>query len=71
MDGYDVRDVQLQSLRQQVGMVMQETLLFADTVRVNIAFGRPDATDEEVRAAARAARADEFIEHLPNGYDTE
>ena len=65
VDGHDVRDVQLQSLRQQIGIVMQETLLFADTVRANIAYGRPGATDAEIRAAARAARADEFIERLP------
>src|SRR6185295_17973363 len=70
VDGHDVREVQLQSLRQQIGMVMQETLLFAGTVRANIAFGRPDASDEEIRAAARAARADEFVERLPGGYDT-
>ena len=70
VDGHDVRDVQLQSLRQQIGIVMQETLLFADTVRANIAYGRPGATDAEIRAAARAARADEFIERLPRAYDT-
>jgi ATP-binding cassette, subfamily B, multidrug efflux pump len=70
IDGHDVRDVELQSLRQQIGMVMQETMLFSDTVRANIAFGRPGATDEQIRAAARAARADEFIERLPDGYDT-
>jgi ATP-binding cassette subfamily B protein len=70
VDGHDVRDVQLASLRQQIGIVMQETLLFADTVRANIAYGRPGATDDDVRAAARAARADEFIERLPRGYDT-
>jgi ATP-binding cassette, subfamily B, multidrug efflux pump len=70
VDGYDVRDVQLGTLRQQIGIVMQETLLFADTVRANIAFGRPGATDGEIRAAARAARADEFVERLPAGYDT-
>jgi ATP-binding cassette subfamily B protein len=70
VDGHDVRDVKLQSLRQQIGMVMQETLLFADTIRSNIAYGRPGATDDEIRAAARAARADEFIERLPNTYDT-
>jgi ATP-binding cassette subfamily B multidrug efflux pump len=70
IDGHDLRDVQLQSLRQQIGMVMQETMLFANTVRANIAFGRPEATDAEIRAAARAARADEFIDRLPNGYDT-
>jgi ATP-binding cassette subfamily B protein len=65
-----VRDVRLQSLRQQIGMVMQETLLFGGTIRANIAYGRPGATDDEIRAAARAARADEFIERLPDGYDT-
>ena len=70
VDGYDVRDVQIQTLRQQIGIVMQETLLFADTVRANIAFGRPGATDAEIRAAARAARADEFVERLPRQYDT-
>ena len=70
VDGHDVRDVQIQTLRQQIGIVMQETLLFADTVRDNIAFGRPGATDAEIRAAARAARADEFIERLPEAYDT-
>ena len=70
IDGHDVRDVKLQSLRQQIGIVMQETLLFADTIRANIAYGRPGATDDEIRAAARAARADEFIERLPQGYDT-
>ena len=70
VDGHDVRDVRLQSLRQQIGIVMQETLLFADTVRANIAYGRPGATDAEIRSAAQAARADEFIERLPRGYDT-
>lgn len=70
VDGHDVRDVRLQSLRQQIGIVMQETLLFADSIRANIAYGRPGATDDEIRAAARAARADEFIERLPKGYDT-
>jgi len=70
IDGHDVRDVKLQSLRQQIGIVMQETLLFADSIRANIAYGRPGATDAEIRAAARAARADEFIERLPRGYDT-
>jgi ATP-binding cassette subfamily B protein len=70
VDGHDVRDVRLQSLRQQIGIVMQETLLFADTIRANIAYGRPGASDDEIRAAARAARADEFIEKLPKAYDT-
>jgi ATP-binding cassette subfamily B protein len=71
IDGHDVRDVQLQSLRQQIGMVMQETLLFGGTIRANIAFGRPGASQDEIKAAAKAARADEFIERLPEGYDTE
>jgi ATP-binding cassette subfamily B protein len=70
VDGHDVRDVRLQSLRPQIGIVMQETLLFADTIRANIAYGRPGASDDEIRAAARAARADEFIERLPKAYDT-
>lgn len=70
VDGYDVRDVRLQSLRRQIGVVMQETLLFSGTIRENIVFGRPTATDDEVRAVARAARADEFIERLPHQYDT-
>jgi ATP-binding cassette subfamily B protein len=70
VDGHDVRDVKLQTLRQQIGIVMQETLLFADTIRANIAYGRPGATDAEIRSAARAARADEFIERLPNAYET-
>jgi ATP-binding cassette subfamily B protein len=70
VDGHDVRDVKLQTLRQQIGIVMQETLLFADTIRANIAYGRPGATDAEIRSAARAARADEFIERLPGAYDT-
>lgn len=70
VDGFDVRDVGLQSLRRQVGVVFQETLLFSGTIRENIAFGRPDVSDEEVRTVARAARAEEFIEHLPLGYET-
>jgi ATP-binding cassette subfamily B protein len=70
IDGHDVRDVQLQSLRQQIGIVMQETMLFAGTIRANIAFGRPGASEREIRAAARTACADEFIERLPDGYDT-
>ncbi len=70
IDGQDVREVTLSSLRGQVGIVMQETLLFSGTIRDNIAYGRPDATDAEVVAAARAAQADEFIAELPDGYDT-
>jgi len=70
IDGYDVRDVQLQSLRRQIGMVLQDTVLFSGTIRDNIAFGVPDATDEQVFAAARAARAHDFIVEIPDGYDT-
>jgi ATP-binding cassette, subfamily B, multidrug efflux pump len=65
-----VRDVTLSSLRAQIGIVLQETLLFSGTVRDNIAYGRPDATREEVEAAAGAAQADEFIRRLPQGYGT-
>ncbi|HVV17934.1 MAG TPA: ABC transporter ATP-binding protein [Pseudonocardiaceae bacterium] len=66
----DVRDVRLKSLRTTVGVVFEEAFLFSTSVRDNIAYGRPDATDDEVRAAARAAEADTFIEALPDGYDT-
>ncbi len=68
--GHDVRDVTEQSLRASIGMVMEESFLFSDSVKANIAYGRPDATDEQVIAAAKAAEADEFIRELPNGYDT-
>jgi ATP-binding cassette subfamily B multidrug efflux pump len=70
LDGHDVRDVTLSSLRSQIGIVLQETRLFSGSVRDNIAYGKPGATDEEVREAARAAQAEEFIEKLPNRYDT-
>jgi ATP-binding cassette, subfamily B, bacterial MsbA len=70
IDGKDVRDLQLASLREKIGMVAQETFLFNDTVANNIRYGRPDAKDEEVREAARNALADEFIERMPQGYDT-
>ena len=70
LDGHDVRDVTLSSLRAQIGIVLQETLLFGGTVRNNIAYGRPEASLEEVEAAARAARADEFVRGLPDGYET-
>ncbi len=66
----DVRQLRLASLRRAVGMVFEEAFLFSDTVRANIAYGRPDATDEEVYQAARAAAAHEFICALPQGYDT-
>ena len=68
--GHDVADVTRDSLRAAIGLVMEESFLFSDTVRANIAYGRPDATDEQVLAAARAAQAHEFIERLPLGYDT-
>jgi ATP-binding cassette subfamily B protein len=70
IDGVDVRDATLASLRGQIGFVMQDSVLFSGTVRDNIAYGRPDATDEQVEASARAAQADEFIGELPEGYHT-
>ena len=70
IDGYDIRSVTLNSLRDQIGIVLQETLLFATTIRENIAFGRPDAREEEIIQAARAAQAHDFIVETPNGYET-
>ncbi len=70
IDGVDVRDVTLSSLRTQIGIVMQESVLFSGSVRDNIAYGRPDASFEEIVAAAQAAQADEFVRALPEGYDT-
>jgi ATP-binding cassette subfamily B multidrug efflux pump len=70
VDGVDVRDVTLESLRANIGMVLQDTVLFSGTIRENIAYGRPDASEEQVIAAARAAQADEFIRAFPDGYDT-
>ena len=69
-DGIDVRDIQKDSLRRSLGMVLQDTHLFTGTIADNIRYGRLDATDEEVRAAAKLANADSFIRHLPQGYDT-
>ena len=69
-DGIDVRDIRKESLRRSLGVVLQDTHLFTGTVADNIRYGRLDATDEEVRAAAKLANADTFISHLPNGYDT-
>ena len=71
IDGHDLRDVTENSLRSQLGIVPQESFLFSGTIRDNIAFGRPDAGDEDVIAAAQAVGAHEFIERLPDGYDTE
>ncbi|CAN5320808.1 hypothetical protein BH09ACT6_BH09ACT6_03090 [soil metagenome] len=70
VDGLDVKDVRLESLRGSVGVVFEESFLFSDSVRANIAFGRPTATDAEVAAAASVAQADAFIARLPRGYDT-
>ncbi len=70
IDGHDIRSLQLRSLRDQIAIVTQETFLFDDTVMRNIAYGRPDVSIEAVREATRAALADEFIEALPEGYDT-
>ena len=70
IDGADVATFKLNSLRAQVGFVLQETVLFRGTIRENIAYGRPGATDEEVLAAAKVANADEFIGRMPHGYDT-
>ncbi|MEA2361556.1 MAG: ATP-binding cassette, subfamily bacterial [Thermoleophilaceae bacterium] len=71
VDGHDLRDVTERSLRSQLGIVPQEGFLFSGTIRDNIAFGRQDATDDDVRAAAVAVGAHEFIERLPDGYDSE
>ena len=70
LDGHDLRDLTLRSLRENVAVLLQETLIFAGTVRENVAYGKPDATDEEVEAAARAADAHDFIAAFPKGYDT-
>ena len=70
LDGRDLREGTLVSLRSQIGIVSQETVLFDESVKVNIAYGRPDATDAEIEAAARAAYAHDFIQRLPMGYET-
>jgi ATP-binding cassette subfamily B protein len=70
IDGVDVREIKLQALRREIGIVSQDPFLFSATVRENIGFGRPEATDEDIRRAAELAQAHEFIERLPNGYDT-
>jgi len=71
IDGVDARDYTMESVRELIGMVTQETILFAESVRANIAFGRDDFPDDRVRAAAKAANAQAFIEALPQGYDTD
>jgi len=70
IDGMNVEDVKLHSLRSQIGIVLQDNILFSDSVKQNILMGRPEATDEEVIEAAKAANAHDFIMSLPNGYDT-
>jgi ATP-binding cassette subfamily B protein len=70
LDGHDIRDLRLHSLRENIAVVLQETLIFDGTVRENIAYGRPDATEAEIVRAARAADADAFIRALPDGYNT-
>jgi len=70
LDGNDLRDLDLRSLRQNIGIALQEAVLFSGTIAENIAYGRPDAGLEEIREAATAAQASEFIEDLPNGYET-
>ena len=70
IDGKDVRDITIQALRAQIGLVLQDTILFSDTIRENILMGRPDANEEQMIAAAKAANAHDFIMSLPQGYDT-
>ncbi|XWW51764.1 ABC transporter ATP-binding protein/permease [Planococcus sp. 11815] len=70
MDGHDLKDVTIHSLRDQIGLVLQDSILFSESVKENILMGKPDATDEEVIAAAKAANAHDFISNLPEGYDT-
>jgi ATP-binding cassette subfamily B protein len=71
LDGIDVKDVTIESLRSQIGIVLQDTFIFSGTIRENIRYGRPGATDADVEAAARSVRAHDFIVDLPSGYDTE
>jgi len=71
IDGHDIRDVTLASLRSQISIVLQDTFIFSGTIRENIRFGRPDATDAEVEMAARAVYAHDFIVNMPQGYDTQ
>ncbi|HEY2493513.1 MAG TPA: ABC transporter ATP-binding protein [Paenibacillus sp.] len=71
IDGYDIRDVQVESLRSQIGIVLQDTFIFSGTIRDNIRFGRLDAKDEEIEAVCKSVNAHEFISKLPQGYETE
>jgi ATP-binding cassette subfamily B protein len=70
IDGTDIRSIPKSDLRHMIAIVLQDTVLFSDTIRNNIKYGKPDATDEEMFAAAATAKADRFIERLPDGYDT-
>ncbi len=70
IDGHDLRNVTLESLGKQIGMVTQETYLFHDTIRANLLYAKPDATEDEIVEAAKAANIDDFISHLPKTYDT-
>ncbi|MGN7408912.1 MULTISPECIES: ABC transporter ATP-binding protein [unclassified Sporosarcina] len=70
IDGHDIRDIQTKTLRDQIGMVLQDSILFSDSVRSNILMGKPDASEEEIVSAAKAANAHDFIMELPDGYDT-
>ena len=70
VDGVDVRELELRNLRKQVGIVLQDVFIFSDTIRTNVAYGKPEATEEEIVAAAKAAQIHEYIESLPDGYDT-
>ena len=70
VDGHDLRTVTVKSLRRQVGVAFEDSFLFSDTVRANIGYGRPGATDDEIEAAARVAQAHDFVQELPGGYDT-
>jgi ABC-type multidrug transport system fused ATPase/permease subunit len=70
LDGRDLREITKKSLREKIAIVLQDTLLFSTTIRENIAYGRPDATEEEIREAARRAQADDFIRRLPNDYNS-
>ena len=70
IDGKDITDIPKETLRRSIAIVLQDTVLFSDTIRANIKYGRLDASDEDMRAAAALAKADGFIERLPDGYDT-
>jgi subfamily B ATP-binding cassette protein MsbA len=70
IDGVDIGEFSLKSLRQQIGIVTQETILFNDTIRANIAYGKPGASAQDIEKAAAGAYANEFVKHLPLGYDT-